>query len=179
MKSKLLLITSTKDLASYSYPTMTIVVMNNKTKKKRRKRSTVFAREKDSAPEKDCAPPVATKDAIAAPKKDDAPSVAAKGPPTVEEHVETGNAPKGSVLLANPSQNEVWERNYQQYYKFYQVHKHLTLPKSHPNYVRLSKWLTNQRHHRKAMKPDRLRKLQEINYAATPKPREDHERNWD
>mmetsp|Transcript_5030 Transcript_5030/g.12001 ORF Transcript_5030/g.12001 Transcript_5030/m.12001 type:complete len:252 (+) Transcript_5030:161-916(+) len=74
--------------------------------------------------------------------------------------------------------DEVWEENYEQVHKFYLEHNHLTLPKDDPNFVRLARWLTSQRHHRVSLKPYQLEKLKKINYKTVKIHRADIEAEW-
>jgi hypothetical protein len=63
----------------------------------------------------------------------------------------------------NPSQQEVWLENFQKTREFYEENGHLTLPKTDPDYLRLSRWLTFQRHGSKSLRNDTQWKSDAIN----------------
>jgi hypothetical protein len=78
----------------------------------------------------------------------------------------------------NPSREEVWSENFRRVKEFYDEHRHLTLPRTDPESLRLTQWLTYQRHRNKALRKDQLERLESIKYNTVPIQRKDHEHEW-
>ena len=83
-----------------------------------------------------------------------------------------------STANATPSKKDVWMENYITFKAFYEENGHLTLPKERKDYLRLSQWLTYQRHTSKSLRKDQLKLLESINYATTPAHRKVDEDEW-
>ena len=77
-------------------------------------------------------------------------------------------------LIVNPSRNEVWWENFNAVKKFYKEHEHLTIPD-----VRLSGWLTYQRHEAKTLSNQQLEALQSIGYKSIRAYRETDDDRWE
>jgi hypothetical protein len=82
-------------------------------------------------------------------------------------------------LQVNPSRKEVWSENFQTIKDFYEENGHLTLPKKDPDYARLSRWLTYQRHGSTTLRKDQLELLESINYETVPLYRDRDEDAWE
>ena len=81
-------------------------------------------------------------------------------------------------VTVNPSKLEVWSGNFQKIKEFYEANGHLTLPRTDPDYLRLSKWLTFQRHGSTSLRKDQLELLNSINYKATPTHQKRNDTKW-
>jgi hypothetical protein len=77
-------------------------------------------------------------------------------------------------LIANPSRDEVWWKNFDAVKRLYEEHGHSTTPDA-----RLSGWLTYQRHRVKTLKKDKLEALESIGYKSVKAHRECDERDWE
>ena len=87
-------------------------------------------------------------------------------------------ASTSASTMVNPSRDEEWDRNFRLVKKFYDEHGHLTMPRNNSNFLRLTQWLTYQRHQAKRLKKHQLRLLESIRYNNVPIFREEDEKEW-
>jgi hypothetical protein len=87
-------------------------------------------------------------------------------------------SPTVPVVTVHPSREEAWSENFRLVKEFYDAKGHLTLPRDDPQSLRLTQWLTYQRHQSKGLKKDQLERLESINYNDLPVYREDDEKEW-
>lgn len=80
--------------------------------------------------------------------------------------------------VVNPSREETWSENFRLVKEFYDSEGHLTMPRDDPKYLRLTQWLTYQRHQSKGLRKDQLERLDSIHYKDVPIYREDNEKEW-
>jgi hypothetical protein len=73
---------------------------------------------------------------------------------------------------------EVWSGNFQKIKEFYEENGHLTLPRTDPDYAKLSYWLTYQRNLAKTLRKDQFELLESINYKTAPIRRERGHIQW-
>jgi hypothetical protein len=83
------------------------------------------------------------------------------------------------LLKVNPSRKEVWSENFRKIKEFYLENGHLTLPRTDPEYAKLSYWLTYQRHLATTLRKDQLELLESINYKTAPIRRESKQIEWE
>jgi hypothetical protein len=119
------------------------------------------------------------RDPAAASKPEKYGSFGGYGSSSDEERPRTTMATPPLTLKVNPSREEVWSKNLQQIKEFYEKNGHLTLPRTDPEYARLSNWLTYQRRHHKTLRKDQLERLESINYKTAPIHREGDDIKWE
>ena len=82
-------------------------------------------------------------------------------------------------ICVRPSMQQVWSERFQKIKTFYEENGHLTLPRTDPEYLRLSKWLTYQRHVATSLRKDQLERLESIDYKTVPLHRDRDDIKWE
>jgi len=87
----------------------------------------------------------------------------------------TNTSMEDSSLNVNPSKEEVWWDNFAAVKRHYDEHGNLTIP----NNLRLSGWLTYQRHEASTLTERQLGALQSIGYKSTKVYRKSDNKRWE
>jgi hypothetical protein len=108
----------------------------------------------------------------------------ATGSERVPDSVPVGNdalhLTSTSLKVNQRMKKDIWSKNFQKIKEFYDEKKHLTLPSTDPNYVRLSQWLTKQRYRPDSLlRKDQLERLESISYKTAKFHRDGDDDAWE